>query len=62
MIPFVENLSHVSYKAVVEPLDCLKASDPTPDKIFLLVVSSTGHGDIPANGVAFEKMCHQLQA
>ena len=62
MIPFVENLSHVSCKAVVEPLDSLKVSDLTPDKIFLLVVSSTGHGDIPANGVAFEKMCHHLQA
>ena len=62
MIPFVENLFNVSCKAVVEPLDSLKASDLTPDKIFLLVVSSTGHGNIPANGVAFEKMCHHLQA
>ena len=62
MIPFVESLSNVSCKAVVEPLDNLKASDLTPDKMFLLVVSSTGHGDIPANGVAFEKMCHHLQA
>ncbi len=60
--PFVENLSHVSCKAVVEPLDSLKASDLTPDKIFLLVVSSTGHGAIPANGLVFEEMCHHLQA
>ena len=62
MITFLENLSHVSCKAAVEPLDSLKVSDLTPDKIFLLVVSSTGHGDIPANGLAFEKMCHRLQA
>ena len=62
MTPFVEKLSHVSCKAVVEPLDSLKVSDLTPDKIFLLVVSSTGHGDIPANGLAFEEMCHRLQA
>ena len=62
MIPFVENLPHVSCKAVVEPLNSLKVSDLTPDKIFLLVVSSTGHGDIPANGLAFEEMCHHLQA
>lgn len=62
MIPFVEKLSHVSCNAVVEPLNSLKISDLTPDKIFLLVVSSTGHGDIPANGLAFEKMCHHLQA
>ena len=62
MTPFVENLSHVSCKAVVEPLDSLKVSDLTPDKIILLVVSSTGHGEIPANGLAFEDMCHRLQA
>ena len=61
MIPFVENLSHVSGNAVVEPLDSLKVSDLSPDKIFLLVVSSTGHGDIPANGLAFQEMCHHLQ-
>ena len=62
MTHFVENVSHVSCKAVVEPLDSLKVSDLTPDKILLLVVSSTGHGDIPANGVAFEEMCHHLHA
>ena len=62
MIPFVDSLSHVSCTAVVEPLDRLKASDLTPDKIFLLVVSSTGHGEIPANGLAFEEMCHHVQA
>ena len=62
MTPFVENLSYLSCKAVVEPLDCIKVSDLTPDKISLLVVSSTGHGDTPANGLAFEKMCRHLQA
>ncbi len=62
MTLFVENLSHVSCKAVVEPLDSLKVSDLTPNKILLLVVSSTGHGDIPANGLAFEEMCLRLQA
>ena len=62
MTPFVEDLSHVSCKAMVEPLDSLKVSDLTPDNIFLLVVSSTGHGDIPANGLAFEEMCHRVQA
>ena len=62
MTLFVENLSYVSCKAVVEPLDSLKVSDLTPHKILLLVVSSTGHGDIPANGSAFEQMCRHLQA
>ena len=62
MIPFADNLSHVSCNAGVEPLNSLKVSDLTPDKIFLLVVSSTGHGDIPANGLAFEAMCHHVQA
>ena len=60
--PFVEDLSHVSCKAVVEPLDSLKVADLTSDKIFLLVVSSTGHGDVPANGLAFEEMCRHLPA
>ena len=37
----------------VECLNKLKATDMIADKIFLLVVSSTGKGEIPPNGSAF---------
>ncbi|KAL2053692.1 hypothetical protein ABVK25_005996 [Lepraria finkii] len=32
------------------------------DKIVLLIMSSTGQGDIPASGLAFEGMCHDVLA
>ena len=37
----------------VECLNNLNATDLTADKIFLLVVSSTGKGEVPPNGSAF---------
>jgi nitric oxide synthase oxygenase domain/subunit/sulfite reductase alpha subunit-like flavoprotein len=37
----------------VECLNDLKPADMTADKIFLLVVSSMGKGEVPANGSAF---------
>ncbi|KAL9123036.1 MAG: hypothetical protein Q9187_000408 [Circinaria calcarea] len=47
-------------KPQVEPLDVLEASDITANKILLLVVSSTGQGEIPSNGSGFPDMCSKL--
>ena len=44
---------NVGLQPHVECLNKLKATDMTADKIFLLVVSSTGKGEIPPNGSAF---------
>ncbi|KAI9850997.1 MAG: hypothetical protein M1838_004689 [Thelocarpon superellum] len=51
---------HVDLCPRVEPLDNVGASDLTADKIFLLVISSTGQGAIPANGLAFAALCGTL--
>ena len=44
----------------IEPLNALKASDITTNKVFLLVISSTGQGEIPSNGSGFPDMCSKL--
>ena len=44
---------NVSLQPRVECLNKLKATDMTADKVFLLVVSSTGKGEVPPNGSAF---------
>ena len=53
----IETLVKVSLNVALQPrvecLNKLKATDMTADKIFLLVVSSTGKGEIPPNGSAF---------
>ncbi|KAI4245649.1 MAG: hypothetical protein L6R42_010149 [Xanthoria sp. 1 TBL-2021] len=40
-----------------EPLNQLQTSAIRPGSIVLLVVSSTGQGEVPANGVRFTAMC-----
>ena len=53
----IEALVKVSLNVALQPhvecLNKLKATDMTADKIFLLVVSSTGKGEVPPNGSAF---------
>ena len=51
--PLTKNSLNVALHPRVEYLNNLKATDVTADKIFLLVVSSTGKGEVPPNGSAF---------
>ena len=41
----------------IKSLNALEPSKITADKVYLLVVSSTGQGLVPANGSNFPKMC-----
>ena len=41
----------------IQPLNALEPSKITADRVFLLIVSSTGQGLIPANGSSFPKTC-----
>lgn len=43
-----------------EPLNNLKASRLTAENILLLVVSSTGQGAIPSNGIGLLRLCETL--
>lgn len=43
-----------------EPLNSLSASDLAAGSILLLVVSSTGQGEIPSNGLGFPKVCEDI--
>ena len=43
-----------------KPLDSLSASDLTAENILLLIVSSTGQGEIPPNGLGFLKICENM--
>ena len=56
----VRDVPTVSLKPHVESLNCLKDLSLTANHIILLVVSSTGHGEIPANGSAFVTFCGKL--
>ena len=55
--PLVEKSSDLSLCPQVDRLNNMKASDLTANKIILLIVSSTGQGDIPANGSGFLGLC-----
>ena len=43
-----------------EPLSKVNASNLTTDNILLLVVSSTGQGEIPSNGLSLLKVCADI--
>ena len=43
-----------------EPLSKVSASDLTANNVLLLVVSSTGQGEIPPNGVGLLKVCKDI--
>ena len=59
---FAENLPCLTCRPTIESLNSLQVSDLTADKTFLLLVSSTGHGEVPANGLGFEYMCRNQMA
>ncbi|KAL8749522.1 MAG: hypothetical protein Q9199_007637, partial [Rusavskia elegans] len=48
---------NLSVCPTIEPLNQLQASAIRPGSIVLLVVSSTGQGEVPANGSRFVAMC-----
>ena len=50
---FVDTNPNLTVRDSLEPLDNLKATEMTANKIFLFIVSSTGKGDVPDNGSAF---------
>ncbi|KAL6718813.1 hypothetical protein ACLMJK_003047 [Lecanora helva] len=56
----VRNSSFISLAPSIEPLNSLKDLDSTPNNVNLLVVSSTGQGEVPENGLAFTTLCEQL--
>ena len=57
---FAKDLPNVVIRPMIEPLNALEASDLTSDKLLLLVVSSTGTGDIPANGSGLPALCEKM--
>ncbi|MCJ1257547.1 hypothetical protein MMC24_005373 [Lignoscripta atroalba] len=56
----VQSSSGVFLCPRIESLDALEASDLTAEKVVLLVASSTGQGDIPANGSHFPDKCRKV--
>lgn len=45
-----------------KPLNSLSASDLAAENILLLIVSSTGQGEIPSNGLGFPKLCDNISS
>lgn len=56
----VKGSPNIALSSHIKPLDDLEVSELTPDTVFLLVVSTTGTGDIPANGTDFVDMCEEI--
>ncbi|KAL8716208.1 MAG: hypothetical protein Q9220_000113 [cf. Caloplaca sp. 1 TL-2023] len=55
----------ISASAKAETLDNLSippSSHDAPERIFLIVASSTGQGEIPINGSQFIKMCNEIES
>ncbi|KAI4203856.1 MAG: hypothetical protein LQ348_001377, partial [Seirophora lacunosa] len=50
-----KSISNVSVCTSISPLDQLKASALTADHLVLVIVSSTGQGEVPINGAQFIK-------
>ena len=45
-----------------KPLNSLSASDLTEEDTLLFIVSSTGQGEIPSNGLGFPKLCENISS
>ena len=45
-----------------KPLNSLSASDLTEENTLLFIVSSTGQGEIPSNGLGFPKLCENISS
>ncbi|KAL8993310.1 MAG: hypothetical protein Q9169_006446 [Polycauliona sp. 2 TL-2023] len=52
-----QGMTNLSVCSIVKPLDQLQASAIRPGSIVLLVISSTGQGEVPNNGSRFIAMC-----
>ena len=56
----VKDTSNLRLCSQSKPLSSLSASDLTAEHILLLIVSSTGQGEIPLNGLGFPKLCEKI--
>ena len=56
----VRSSSATSLRPCVEPLNDLRILDLRANRTNLLVVSSTGQGEVPHNGLVFVKLCEEL--
>lgn len=56
----VKDSSNLQLCSRSQPLNRLNTYDLTVDKIILLVVSSTGQGEIPSNGLGLSKICENI--
>ena len=54
---FVQDSSHLQLRSRPKPLNSMSASDLTAENMLLLIVSSTGQGEIPSNGVGIRRLC-----
>lgn len=54
------NMSDVSVCSCIKPLNQFKPSSIRADEIILAIVSSTGQGEVPANGSQFIKTCDEI--
>ena len=58
----VKDSSNLRLCSRPKPLNSLSASDLTTESILLLIVSSTGQGEIPPNGLGFPKLCENISS
>ena len=58
----VKDSTDLQLRHRVEPLNSLNASDLIVGNILLLIASSTGEGEIPANGLALPRLCENVIA
>ncbi len=62
MASLIKDSPDLQLSSRAEPLNRLNASNLTADNILLLVVSTTGQGEIPSNGLGLPKLCEGLMS
>ncbi|KAI4113205.1 MAG: hypothetical protein LQ338_008216 [Usnochroma carphineum] len=55
-----KSIPTVSVSSGIQPLNQLQPSAMTPKEVVLAVVSSTGQGEVPANGIQFIRFCDEM--
>ena len=58
----VKDSSNLRLCSRSKPLNSLSASDLTEENTLLFLVSSTGQGEIPSNGLGFPKLCENISS
>ena len=58
----VKGSTDLQLRSRVEPLNSLNVSNLTVGNILLIIVSSTGQGEIPANGLGLPRLCKTIFA